>query len=478
VARRGRVPDYKALVCVFLYGGNDSSNTVLPTDPDSWARYWRTRDTGEDPIALMPVGTPPTAVGQLNPVTGRVADAVSPEAWGGVLPIAPRTAQPWVGAGPRGFALHPMLAPMRPLFEAGRLAVVANVGTLVQPMSKAQYLARSVRFPAALFSHNDQQSVWQAGAAEGVREGWGGRMGDRLASMNGANTLFTSISTAGNAVFLSGRDVIQYQLTTQDAPATMVNGASASALFGGTAGPARLREIIADTGAVSDFANDYGRVVGRSLASAAVVNQAFAQPLVAGVRRAPAYVNPLTGVVEANALALQLQTVARMVAAAPSLGLRRQVFFVSLGGFDTHNLQNRFQTNNLAKLAHALAYFDEALSDVGGLDKRSSVTTFTGSDFSRTLNSNGDGTDHAWGGHHFVLGGAVKGGDIYGRFPTLGVDAPGFDNPDGVGGALIPTTSVDQYAATLGAWFGASASDLHAILPNLRNFAQPTLGFM
>ncbi len=192
----------------------------------------------------------------------------------------------------------------------------------------------------------------------------------------------------------------------------------------------------------------------------------------------PGFVNPITGMGGANPLALQLQTVARMIAASGAFGLRRQVFFVSLGGWDTHDFQNRAQGANLARVAHALSYFDAALGDLNGVDRRAAVTTFTASDFGRNFNTNGDGTDHAWGAHHLVLGGAVKGGDMYGRFPFLGVDAPGFSNPDMTGNALIPGLSVDQYAATLGAWFGLSDPQLDFIFPNLRNFGPRNLGFV
>ena len=198
-------------------------------------------------------------------------------------------------------------------------------------------------------------------------------------------------------------------------------------------------------------------MVARSLGATATLNSAFAQPVVTGVAAPSAYINPTTGAAETNSLATQLQTVARMVAASANLGVKRQVFFVSLGGFDTHNTQNIDQPNLLAQLAHAFNYFDTALASVGGIDRRSQVTTFTASDFNRSWTTNGDGTDHAWGSHHFIMGGAVKGGDMYGQFPTVGIDLGSFANPDAVGTALIPTTSVDQYAATLGAWFGTSS---------------------
>ena len=474
-------PDYKALVCVFLFGGNDGHNTVLATDPDTWGRYTTARNAGQDPIALMPPGAAPVAVGQVSPVTGRTVAALNqPEAWGGVLPITPLTAQPippGTNAASRTFALHPFMGALTPLFQARRLAVVANVGSLVAPITKAQYLARTVPTPASLFSHNDQQSIWQASAAEGAQTGWGGRMGDLLATQNGASSLFTAVSTAGNAVFLSGQSVIQYQLSTAAQPAAVISGAQGASLFGSTAAPAQVRELIQETGQLN-LAADYAGVTTRSLSATTTVNTAFSQAVVTGVAAPPAYTNPITGAVETNTLALQLQTVARMVAAGPSLGLRRQVFFVSLGGWDTHDFQNTSQPNLLNKVAHALAYFDTALSNIGGVDRRAEVTAFTASDFSRGFATNGDGTDHAWGNHHFVLGGAVRGGDIYGQYPTLGVDAGGFNNPDMTNGALIPTTSVDQYAATLGAWFGVAPAALAAIFPRLGNFARPNLGFV
>jgi uncharacterized protein (DUF1501 family) len=474
--------DYKALVCIFMLGGNDGHNTVLATDSDSFGRYFAARNTGADPIALMPVGTAPTAVGQASPVTGRTATLKTPEAWGGVLPITPATAQfapaGTNASGARTFGLHPFLGPVKSLFDQRRLAVVSNVGPLIQPITKAQYVAKSVPAPVNLFSHNDQQSVWQAGAVEGARDGWGGRMADMLASMNGSSTLFTAVSVAGNAVFLSGQDVAQYQLATGASPAVVINSANGTSLFGSSQGPAQMRSLITDTSLVSNFATDYADVASRSIGATATLNSAFTQPVVTGVAAPTAYINPISGVAETNPLAVQLQTVAKMVAASATLGVRRQVFFVSLGGFDTHNSQNSIQPNLLAKLAHGLAYFDDALSNVGGLDRRASVTTFTASDFSRSFTTNGDGTDHAWGNHHFVMGGAVRGGDMYGQYPTVGMDLGAFNNPDATGNATIPTTSVDTYAATLGAWFGVSPSALDLIFPNLRNFGTRNLGFV
>jgi uncharacterized protein (DUF1501 family) len=297
--------------------------------------------------------------------------------------------------------------------------------------------------------------------------------------MNGQSTLFTAVSTAGNAVFLSGQSIVQYQLSTGAQPAVVVSAAQGASLFGSPLGPSRVRDLITDTNLTHNFAADYATVVSRSLGASATVNTAFTQPVVTSVRTAPAYVNPITGRNETNQLATQLQTVARMIAASSALGVRRQVFFVSLGGWDTHDFQNTAQPNLLAKVAHAMAYFDSALSDVGGVDRRGQVTAFTASDFGRTFATNGDGTDHGWGGHYFVLGGAVRGGDMYGRYPTLGADVAGFNNPDAVaGGSMIPTTSVDQYGATLGTWFGVGNGDLDLVFPRLSNFNVRNLGFL
>jgi uncharacterized protein (DUF1501 family) len=472
---------YRALVCIFLFGGNDTNNMVLATDNDSWGRYWSARNTGSDPIALMPVGTAPVGIGQVSTVAGRTVDGRDdPAFWGGVLPISTRTANPipaGTNASVRTFGIHPLMGALAPIYAANRLAVLSNVGPLIVPTTKAQYRARSVRLPAGLMSHNDQQSVWQAGAAEGARQGWGGLMADRLLSTNTQNPVFTAISAAGNAVFLAGGQVVQYQVTTNLTPALRITPAVGSTLNGSSVAAARLQEILRETAGPSLFSTDYATVTGRSMDSAGALNAAVAATN-AGVPAIPQFVNPITGANETNSLATQLQTIARMIAANSQLGLRRQVFFVSLGGWDTHDFQNGAQGANLARVAHAMAYFDTALGNINGTDFRQSVTTFTASDFSRTFTTNGDGTDHAWGSHQFIMGGAVQGGDVYGQYPTLGIDQGSFQNPDMSGNILVPTTSVDQYAATLGRWLGVSDTDLDAIFPNLRNFATRNLGFV
>jgi uncharacterized protein (DUF1501 family) len=432
-AAAAQATDYKALVCLFMFGGNDQGNTVLATDPTSWAEYQRIRSTPPDPIALGPVGTS-----------------------GGVLDIVPNTAQ-----SGRSFALHPALGDLKTLFDAGRLAVIPNVGPLRVPTTKAQYQANSVPLPPKLFSHNDQQSTWQAYAPEGARFGWGGRMGDLLASMN-TQTTFTCISAAGNAVWMSGQSTVQYQVGSGGAQA--IGGISGS-LFGSSTAPAALRSLISQDRS-NLFEKEYNRITARAIsAQAALSSGMLASSAIEAVPNVP-------GTTQANALAGQLATVARIIGGRSALGARRQVFFVSLGGFDTHDAQNTNHRNLMTRLGQAMAYFDRVTTNLG---VNNQVTLFTASDFGRTLTSNGDGTDHGWGAHHFVSGGAVRGKDLYGRFPVVGVNTS-----DDVGqGRLLPVSSVDQYAATMARWFGLTELQLNDVFPNLINFGtQRDMGFM
>jgi uncharacterized protein (DUF1501 family) len=478
---------YKALVCLYLYGGNDGHNTVLATDADSWGRYFATRNAGFDPIALMPVGTPPVPAGSISPVTGRVSVPTSPEFWGGVLPITPSTPQPipaGTNATVRTFALHPFMAPMQSLFSQGRLAIVANIGPMIQPITKAQYLAGTVPTPQSLFSHFDQQGAWQGGTLQSSRVGWGGAMADLVLGTNGANSVFTAIAPSGGSqpgglsLYLAGQTARRYSISTGRVPADVIQAVQARALFKAPGGPAVLSGLIQNTSSTSAFANDYAPIVTRSINAAGLVNGAVAQGAAAQIPSAPNYVNPFTGYTIGNPVAQQLEAVARQVAAAGSLGLSRQVFFITLPAFDTHANQNSGQPDLLGQVAQGLAYFDSVLSNIGGVDYRGAVTTFTMSDFGRTFSTNGSGTDHGWGSHAFVMGGAVNGGNIYGQYPTLGIDLGGFTNPDMAGNNLVPTISVDQYAATLGTWFGVSPADLTTIFPNLQYFAPSTLGFI
>jgi len=309
-------------------------------------------------------------------------------------------------------------------------------------------------------------------------------MADQFLSLNGTNAVFTAISTSGNAVMLAGQNVVQYQMSTnQTAPAQRITAATTTGnVFGASGGAARVREVIRDITGTSYFMQDHAARVVRSMDAADLLNAQFAAggAGATGVPVGPTQLqNPITRAMENNSLAIQLQTVAKMIAARDVLGVRRQVFFVSFGSFDNHDVQNTSQSPLLARLAHAMAYFDTALANINGVDMRPQVTTFTASDFSRTFATNGDGTDHAWGSHQFIMGGDVRGGSIHGQYPTLGVDVTnGFQNPNMTGNIVIPTMSVDQYGGTIGRWFGLTDGQLDLIFPNLRNFTNRDVGFM
>ncbi|ALV06420.1 DUF1501 domain-containing protein [Roseateles depolymerans] len=412
--------DYKALVCIFLYGGNDYGNTVVPYDAASHAAYSTIRQTLATPRDQL------------------AATALTPSV---ALPDG------------RQMALAPTLSAIKPVFDAGRLAVMLNIGTLMQPTTLAQYKAQSVPLPPKLFSHNDQQSLWQSSKPEGAISGWGGRLGDRFLSSNG-NATFTCINVSGNAVFMSGGQAVQYQMSSGGAVA--INGVTRS-LFGSQACSEALRTLV--TGDRTHWMeSELNRVTARSINAQATVSTALSS------------VN-LTTPFDTSSLSSQLSMVAKLIAARSSLGAARQVFFVSIGGFDLHDLLVDQHPKLLAQVGGAMASFDAALQELGVANN---VTTFTASDFGRTLTSNGDGSDHGWGSHHLVMGGAVKGGRFYGTLPSVTVNGP-----DDVGqGRLLPTTAVDQLAATLALWMGVSASDLPSVLPGIGNFSNPNLGFM
>ena len=441
-AAQNNVNDYKAIVCIFLFGANDQANTVLATDSTSWTQYRTVRTTNEaGSIALPPVGNS-----------------------GGVLPIIPNTNQ--VG---RSFAIHPNMPELKALFDNGRAAIISNVGPLIVPTTLEQYKASSVPLPPKLFSHNDQQSLWQAYAPEGAAYGWGGRMGDMLAAGN-ANPVFTAISATGNAVFLAGRNVNQYQISASGAVA--IAGLSGN-LFGSSTAGNTLRSVV-NADSSNYFQKEHATITNRAINAQSLLSSAMISAGAGGIPNPSQYTNPNTGALANNALATQLQTVARIIAGRNTLGAKRQVFFVSMGGFDTHDLQRATQADLLAKLSHAMSYFDSVMSNLQGANISNQVTTFTASDFGRTFTSNGDGTDHGWGSHHFIVGGAVKGKDIYGTFPTTGLK----HNQDVGSGSLLPQFSVDQYGATLANWFGLNTSQINDIFPNITNFNVRNIGFM
>jgi uncharacterized protein (DUF1501 family) len=429
--------DYKALVCVFMYGGNDYSNTVVPYDATNYARYHQIRAgaAGENQagIAIGRAALAPTALTPL--VSQTLTDNLQ-------------------------YALAPQLTGLKSLWDQGKLAVQLNVGPLIKPTTLAQYNDTNKvanPLPPKLFSHNDQQSVWQSNGTEGSTVGWGGKLGDiALAnSSNNPNSLLTCISASGNAVFVAGRDALQYQISSGSA--TVPGGAiKINALNGGLANA--VNALITRNSA-HVLENEYAAVTRRSIQFEGIVNGALG-----GVNVATPFAN-------GNPLASQLKVVARLIAAREALNMRRQVFFVSIGGFDTHNNLMTDHPNLMQRVNDAMSAFYAATVELGVASK---VTTFTASDFGRTLASNADGSDHGWGSHQFVMGGAVNGGRYFGTAPQVSLNSD-----DQVGqGRLLPSTGVDQFAATLARWFGCNTGELPGILPNVTNFTNTNLGFV
>ncbi len=437
--------DYKALVCVFMYGGNDYANTVVTYDNPSYNLYSTVRSGGAGQTAGgIALARADLAATLLNP-------AVVPA---DVLGQA------------RQYALHPSMTGLAGLFNTGRAAVQLNVGPLVVPMTRVQYSSSNRvlnPLPPQLFSHNDQQSIWQSSSPEGSTVGWGGNIGD-LALAGNSNATFTCMSVAGNAVFLSGDTALQYQVSTGGAikitPAT-------SAVYGSSAVSSALNGLIRQT-STQKLENEYNRVTQRALNAEASVTAALALP-------------PPTTLFAADSLSQQLKMVARLIKGQASLGAKRQVFFVSLGGFDLHDNLIAQQPTLMDRVSSAMTAFYNATVEMGVANK---VTAFTASDFGRTLASNGDGSDHGWGSHHLVVGGAVKGNAFYGTPPPVSVasTAAPADQWHVGQGRLLPSTSVDQYAATLAKWFGVADSELPGILPNITHFGGAgypvNLGFM
>lgn len=421
---------YKALVCVFLYGGNDHANTLIPADPANYGRYAAIRG-GPAGIAIPQASLANTVL--VQPQTQVLTDDIR-------------------------FALAPTMPRLKARFDQGVMAPLLNVGPLIVPLTRAQYASSnnaSFPKPPKLFSHNDQQSTWQSSAPEGSVTGWGGRMGDLALSAN-TNAMFTAINVTGNAVFLSGRNALPYQVSTSGAVTIAGLGRR---VYGSSAAQAALSSLLrAHNGHV--FEMDYAQTMARSIEYGGFVNNALATGALA------TSFGPTS-----NRLATQLSVVARLIAARGNLGVTRQVFLVSLGGFDHHDGLIGSHEGLLGQLDFALDAFYNATVELGVADR---VTTFTASDFGRTLSSNGDGSDHGWGAHHFILGGAVNGGRFYGRAPQVSVTSD-----DQVGqGRLLPTTSVDEYSATLAKWFGVAPGEMTGIAPNIGRFAAPDLGFM
>ena len=426
--------DYKALVCIFLYGANDHYNTVIPYDVATHTNYYNIRK-----------GTPTAGTVYDGIAIGR--NALSATA----LSTALRDG--------RQMALNPEMSALKTLFENKRASILMNVGPLVVPTSRIQYDNKSVPLPPKLFSHNDQQAYWQSSfQTEGGAKGWGGRAADLLLSNNSKSTL-TCISINGNALFLSGQNAISYQMSSTGA--TTINAIKGKSLFGSANCAAALQTLITQQSSLP-MASDYTTVTKRALDTYDGIVAAIGAS-------ASASMNALFPSSATNTLSAQLKMVARMIEQQATFGMKRQVFMVGMGGFDLHDFLPTQHPALLQKLSNAMKEFDDAMTSLG---KGPQVTAFTASDFGRTLTSNGDGSDHGWGSHHFVMGGAVNGGQFLGTAPEIGLT----HNQQVGSGRLIPSTAVDQLGAELAAWFGVSATDVKTVLPNAKNFDLYRLG--
>lgn len=410
--------DYKALVCVFLYGGNDGNNTIVPTGTLDYGDYAAARGALALPRASL-------------------------------LPIAP------LHSDGRSWGLHPSLSGIRNLFAQRHAAILANVGPLVAPVTRDDYLMGSAALPPQLFSHSDQTVHWMTALPDRpALSGWGGRTADLLRNLNANAQISMSISVAGTNTFQVGNQVTQYQVSTE--------GAMGLDYYqtGPFADPSsRAIKSLIETPYSNLLERAYAGIKKRAIDNGEMLGAALdATP-------------PLATEFPDTDLGRQLRMVARLIGARSPLEQQRQIFFVATGGYDTHGDQLAPQASLLAELDQSLSAFYQATVEMGVAPQ---VTSFTASDFGRTYTANVDGSDHGWGGHHFILGGAVQGGDIYGAMPTLAIEGP----DDTEQGRWIPTTSVDEYSATLAKWFGVAPGNLTDVFPNLGRFARPDLGFL
>ncbi len=444
LSTRAAVPgDYKALVCIFLYGGNDSNNMIVPVTTAGYQSYAAARG----PLAL---GDPKSG----NPFGGVDAGGNSTA----LLPLVD-------GSGQATYGVHNALPGVRDLWNSGELAVVANVGTLTAPLTKPDYLSGKSR-PENLFSHIDQQHQWQTAASSSADiasglgiTGWGGRLLDRLAALNTGSSVPAMISTAGNNLLITAPAARSLVV-----PATGSFGVQG---FSNSSADVARRNALAQLLSID---NQYDLVhATEGVMSSALTSSALVNPLLTSTTTTSAtYFSGLT-----SGFAQQMLAIAKLIEGRSALGAQRQLFLVNLGSFDTHTNEIATHQKLYTDLGVGLNAFHAAMTAIGAA---ANVTSFTLSDFSRTLKPNtGGGSDHGWGSHHLVTGGAVKGKAIYGTMPTLQL---GGTDDEGGEGRWIPTTAVDQYAATLATWFGASPADIAVALPNFKAFPAGVLHFL
>lgn len=411
--------DYRALVCILLAGGNDSFNMLVPLDAEPYDAYAGLRSD----LALPLVN--------LLPLAGTTADG-------------------------RMYGLHPGMPELQALYADGDIALVANVGTLLEAFDAQAVDNGSARLPLGLFSHSDQINQWQTATPDArIAKGWGGRIADMMQNVNLANGVSMNISLSGTNVFQSGDTIAEYSVTPEGDGAVGINAYDDGTEFG------VLRKRMVDELLAVRQQNIFRREYSRRLSQAIDAQAIFVDAL----QTSP----PLTAAFSDNPFAQSLRQIARIIGARDALGATRQTFFVNVGGWDHHDDVLENQAAMLPGISSGLKEFRDALVELAVFDK---VTTFTTSDFGRTLTSNGKGSDHGWGGHHIVLGGSIEGGKIYGEYPILSATSP----LDVGRGVYAPTTSVDEYFAELALWFGVAPSELDQVLPNLRTFYSPESG--
>ncbi|MEL6324190.1 MAG: DUF1501 domain-containing protein [Pseudomonadota bacterium] len=433
---------YKALVCVFLKGGMDHADVILPLDVASH-----------------------NALGDIRPGIFNAYNVDSSDSSRNRQNILPLEASNNGDFGGRSFGLPPEMAGLHSAFDAGEMAVVGNVGPLIEPTDRDSFENRSVARPARLFSHNDQQSTWMSLDVEGEQIGWGGRFADAvIASDTTSNPLYSVVTTGSNDVFLSGEQARQFRASGDGAEGLDI--VERRGFLGGNSRFDAARSGIQSFFESQDLGHTglYAQDLSRASADGVVNSATFRAALEAVV--------PFSAEFPDTSLGRQLRTVAETIDVRNSLNVSRQVFYVTTGGYDTHSNQVNSIPRLLGELSEALSAFRAAMVERNAWQD---VTVFTASDFGRTTIDNGDGTDHGWGGHHFVLGGSVNGQAIYGDLPPADLSSSRYTESRG---RLIPSVSVEQYAATLGSWFGLNAGELDVALPNLAQFSERDLGFL